>query len=164
MLDALELRGMAVRTREIYIDAVARLARHYGQSPDTLTAEQVQAYLLHLLRERHLSRSTVNQCSCACRFLYGTVLGLDGRAFQIPLAPAPQRLPEILSREELQRLFAAACHLKARTFLMVGLWHGAARVRAVPPVRGRHRQRGRPPVHPRRAGQGRQGPLRAAGG
>lgn len=124
MLDALELRGKAVRTREIYIDAVARLARHYGQSPDTLTAEQVQAYLLHLLRERHLSRSTVNQCSCACRFLYGTVLGLDGRAFQIPLAPAPQRLPEILSREELQRLFAAACHLKARTFLMVGYGTG----------------------------------------
>lgn len=124
MLDALTLRGMAYRTQEAYVDAVARLARHYGCGPDKLTAEQVQQYLLHLLRERHLSRSSVNQYGCAFRFLYGTVLGHDGRAFQIPLAPAPQRLPEILSREELARLFAAACHDKSRTFLMVAYGTG----------------------------------------
>ena len=64
MLDALELRGMAARTCESYIDAVARLARHYGRSPDTLQAEQVQQYLLHLLRERHLARSS---CPRSCR-------------------------------------------------------------------------------------------------
>ena len=57
--------------------------------------------MLHLLRERHLSRSSVNQYGygCAYRFLCGTVLGLDGQAFQIPLAAAPQRLLEIFSRE-----------------------------------------------------------------
>ena len=52
MLDALQVRGMAVRTQQAYIDAVSRLARHYQRSPDTLTAEEVQHYLLHLLRER----------------------------------------------------------------------------------------------------------------
>lgn len=124
MLDALELRGMAVRTREAYIDAVARLARHYRRSPDTLTSDEVQAYLLHLLRERKLARSSVNQYGCAFRFFYGAVLGLDGEAFQIPLGAAPQRLPEILSREELARLFAAARHLKARTFLMTAYGTG----------------------------------------
>jgi integrase/recombinase XerD len=124
MLDALVLRGMAPRTQEAYIGAVAALARHYRRSPDTLSADEVQHYLLHLLRERHLSRSSVNQYGCACRFLYGTVLGLDGDAFQIPLAAAPQRLPEILSREELARLFAMACHLKSRTFLMLAYGTG----------------------------------------
>ena len=117
MLDALELRGHAARTREAYIDAVARLARHYRRSPDALSAEEVQGYLLHLLRERRLARSSVNQYGCAYRFLYGTVLGLDGDAFQIPLGHAPQQLPEILSREELTRLFAAARHAKSRSFL-----------------------------------------------
>jgi integrase/recombinase XerD len=124
MLDALELRGMAGRTQKAYIDAVARLARHYRRSPDRLTAEQVQAYLLHLLRERRLSRSSVNQYSCAYRFFYGAVLGLDGEAFQIPLGAAPQRLPEILSREELARLFAVARHAKSRTFLTVAYGTG----------------------------------------
>src|SRR6185295_2944742 len=92
MLDALVLRGMALRTQEAYIDAVARLARYYHRSPDTLSAEQVQAFLLHLLRERQRSRSTVNQYGCAFRFFYGTVLGLDGDAFQIPLGRTPQSL------------------------------------------------------------------------
>lgn len=50
MLDARELRelrGMAARICEAYIEAVARLARHYGRSSDALGAEEVQQYLLH---------------------------------------------------------------------------------------------------------------------
>lgn len=88
MLDALVLRGMALRTQESYIDAVARLARHYQRSPDALSAEQVQHFLLHLLRDRQRSRSTVNQYGCAFRFLYGTVLGRDAQEFHIPLGKA----------------------------------------------------------------------------
>lgn len=124
MLDAMVLRGMAVRTQEAYVEAVARLARHYHRSPDRLDAADVQKYLLYLLQDRHLARSSVNQCSCACRFLYGKVLDRESQAFQIPLAKAPQRLPEILSREELSRLFACAPSLKARTVLMVGYGAG----------------------------------------
>jgi integrase/recombinase XerD len=124
MLDALQLRGLADRTQQAYIGAVAQLARHYARRPDKLSAEEVRRYLLHLLRERKLARSSVNQHGCAFRFFYGTVLGLDGAAFEIPLAAAPQRLPEILSREELARLFAAARHLKSRTFLMLAYGTG----------------------------------------
>ena len=89
MLDALVLRGMAERTQEAYIGAVARLARHYRRSPDTLSAEEVQRYLLHLLRERQLSRSSVNQAGCAFRFLYGSVLGLQRRCLPDPAGPRP---------------------------------------------------------------------------
>lgn len=124
MLDALVLRGMAQRTQEAYTEAIARLARHYRRSPDTLSAQEVQAWLLHQLQDKHLSRSSVNQYASACRFLYGSVLGLDGKDFEIPLAPAPQRLPEILSRHELARLFAVARHVKSRTFLMTAYGTG----------------------------------------
>ena len=124
MLDALILRGMALRTQESYIEAVSRLARHFGRSPDTLSAEQVQQYLLHLLRERQRSRSTVNQYGCAFRFFFGTVLGFEGKEFHIPLGIAPQRLPEILSREEIARLLAVTTRLGPRTFLMLAYGTG----------------------------------------
>jgi len=124
MLDALVLRGLAPRTQEAYVEAVARLAQHYRRSPDALSAEQVQQYLLHQLRDRKLTRSSVNQYGSAFRFFYGTVLGRDGEAFQIPLAPAPQKLPELLSREELAQLFAAARHLRSRSFLMLAYGTG----------------------------------------
>ena len=69
MLDALVLHGKAPRTQEAYISAVAQLARHYRRSPDTLDGAEIEAYLLHLLRERQLTRSTVNQAGCAINFL-----------------------------------------------------------------------------------------------
>ena len=124
MLDALQLRGMSPRTQETYVDAVARLARHYDRSPALLSADEVQAYLLYLLRERHLARASLNLYGCAFRFLYRTVLALDGETFQIPLGPAPQALPEVLAREELARLFDSACHAKARSFLQLAYGTG----------------------------------------
>ena len=88
MLDALVLRGKAERTQESYIDAVARLARHYRRSPDTLNCTEVQKYLLHLLQQRHLSRSSVNQYGCAFRFFYGiggnSLLAASERAMGAP--------------------------------------------------------------------------------
>ena len=124
MLDALILRGLAPRTQEAYTDAVSLLARHYARSPDKLSAQQVQDFLLHRLRDLQRSRSTVNQYGCAFRFFYGTVLGLDGKEFNIPLGRAPQLLPEILSRQEIARLFAAATRPGPRTFLMLAYGTG----------------------------------------
>lgn len=117
MLDALVLHGKAARTQEAYVGAVAQLARHYRRSPDALSGSEIEAYLVHLLRERKLSRSTVNQAGCAINFLFRQVLGKEATAARLPLPRGPQRLPEILSREELARLLACACSLKARTAL-----------------------------------------------
>ena len=117
MIDAMVLRGFAARTQETYLSAVGQLARHHHCSPELLSDEQVQAYLLYLLQERQRSRSTVNIASCALRFLVCDVLGQTERRAQIPLGRAPQRLPEVLSRAELASLLGAPMSLKARTFL-----------------------------------------------
>ena len=89
---------------------------------------------MHLLRDRQRSRSTGNQYGCALRFFFGTVLGFDGKQFHIPLGIAPQRLPEILSREEIARLFAAATRQAPRTFLMLAYGTGL-RLSALRPLR-----------------------------
>ena len=124
MLDAMVLRGFAQRTQETYLGAVIRMAQHYDCSPDLLSDEQVQAYLLHLLQERHRSRSTVNLTSCAVRFLVCDVLGQTERRVQIPLGRSPQRLPELLSRAEIAALFGSLTSIKARTFLMTAYASG----------------------------------------
>jgi len=118
MGDAMLVRGFAVRTRQAYIEAIAKLARFYQVSPDRLTPDQVEAWLLHLVAERKLSYSSVNQAASACRFLYATVLKRDRSVFVVPMAKAPQRQPEILGRAELTALFAASADLKSRTLLM----------------------------------------------
>lgn len=66
MLDAMELRGYAERTRETYLHWIIELARHTHASPDRLGAADLEAFLLHLRRARGLSYST-----CLLRKLVG---------------------------------------------------------------------------------------------
>ncbi len=124
MIDAMVLRGFAARTQETYLTAVGQLARHHHRSPELLSDEQIQGYLLHLLQERHRSRSTVNITACAMRFLVCDVLGQAQRRPQIPLGRQPQRLPEVLSRAEVAALLGAPMSMKARTFLMTAYSSG----------------------------------------
>ena len=80
MLDAMTVRGLAERTKECYIEAVARLARHYDQSPDLLDPAEVEAYLLHLVKDRKLSYSSVNHAASASRVDWAqAVAGAGGR-------------------------------------------------------------------------------------
>lgn len=118
MIDAMVLRGLARRTQQAYLSVVAQLAAHYHCSPDRLDAAQVKAWLLHRITERHLAYTTVNQAVCALKFFFDIVLGRTAEAIAIPYARTPQRQPEILSREELARLFEAAANLRTRTLLM----------------------------------------------
>jgi len=127
MLDAMVQRGFALRTRESYVEAVARMAKHYRRDPAALTAEEVQAYLLHLRQERRLSFSTVNQAASANRFLYEVVLGHERARFPIPQAKAPQKQPQVLARAELAALFAA-CHHPLHRALLQTIYAGGLRV------------------------------------
>ncbi len=118
MDDAMVLRGFAERTRESYLSCVTALARYYHASPDTLSAEQLQHYLLHLITEKKLAYSSVNQAACAFRFLYARVLKHPDAHLDIPMAKVPKHLPRILSRDEVLRLIDRAKNLRARTLLM----------------------------------------------
>ena len=118
MHDAMRVRGFALRTQRCYLEAITKLARFYRVSPQRLTPAQIEAWLLHLIDERKLSYSTVNQAASACRFLYGTVLKQDKSTFLVPMAKTPQRQPDILGRAELAALFAAAGNFKSQTLLM----------------------------------------------
>ena len=127
MQDAMVQRGFAARTQETYIDAIARMAKHYRRDPATCTACEVQAYLLHLVKDRHLSYSTMNQAGCAARFLFEVVLGEPRQRFVIPLAKAPAIQPELLSRQQIAQLFAA-CTSPARRVLLQTIYATGLRV------------------------------------
>jgi len=118
MDEAMVLRGFAPRTRETYLACVRALAKHYRKAPDLLDGPKLQAYLLHLITERKLAYASVNQAACACRFLFGTVLRQRKVWLDIPMAKVPKRLPVVLPRADITRLFAACGNLRTRTVLM----------------------------------------------
>jgi len=117
MDNAMLVRGMAERTREAYRAAVVRLARHYRRPPDQLSPQEVQAYLVHMLRDEKLAWSTCSIAVHAFRFLYHTTLGRRAATFPIPGAKQPQRLPESLSPGEVRRLLESTATRKQRALL-----------------------------------------------
>jgi site-specific recombinase XerD len=71
---AFDLRGTPKGTREAYGWCVGRYERFFGRPADALGREEVETYLLHLVRDRKLSPSTHNVYAAALRFVYGAGL------------------------------------------------------------------------------------------
>jgi site-specific recombinase XerD len=118
MDDDMVARGFADRTRESYLWAVTGLARFYHRAPDQISDAEIQAYLVHLLRDRQRSWSTCNVVANGLRFFYHTTLKRDRTTFTIPAPRQRQKLPAILSREDIERVIAHAPNPKHRTMLL----------------------------------------------
>jgi site-specific recombinase XerD len=112
------VRRMSARTREAYLSSVAGLAKHYQRSPERVSEAEVQSYLLYLLQERKLAWSSCNIVTQGLKFFYHQTLKRRVLEFQVPAARQPQKLPEILSREEVAALLGATKNLKHRVVLM----------------------------------------------
>lgn len=119
MIIQMEDRGLSHRTIESYVYWVAQLAVHYRRCPSQVRIEEVNAYLLHLIRDKKLAWSTVNQALNGLRFFLRHVLGQQNPDLQIPTRKREQRLPEVLTREEALRLIEAHPKLQYRAVLHV---------------------------------------------
>jgi len=118
MIKQMEVDRLAPKTQQAYLNAVRGIARFYQRSPDQLDNKEIESYIHHLLTERKLAWSSVNVAVNALAFLYVKTLGWDRPKLKLPRCRKRLRLPEILSAEELERLFAAPTHPKHRALLM----------------------------------------------
>ncbi len=94
MIEDMTARGLAKGTRESYLHAVAELARFHGQSPDNVSAREVQRFLVHLTEDRGFAHGTCNSYVHGLRFFFRVTLGREDTRFQnssIPerATPAP---------------------------------------------------------------------------
>ena len=101
MLEDMQLRGLAARTQESYLAAVQQLAIHYAKSPDLITDEEVREYFLYLCTVKHLAPNTVNVALNAVKFLYTYTLLRPWPFRGLIRPPLPQKLPVVLSPEEV---------------------------------------------------------------
>lgn len=135
--DHMTLRGFAPNTQEAYTNAVAGLAGYYHLSPDRLSNEQIQTYLIHLIKERELAWSSCNVVFSGLRCFYSQVLKWDETRFHIPPRPREKKLPRILSLEQVLRLFQVTTNIKHRALLMT-VYGGGLRVSEVVRIEPEH--------------------------
>jgi integrase/recombinase XerD len=115
-IDDMRLRNLSAKTIEVYVHAVNKFSKHFGRSPDQLQPEHIRQFQLHLI-EQAVSWSQFNQSVCALRFLFNTTLKRPHVIRHLPFAKRPRTLPDVLTRDEVAQLLAAACPGRDRTLL-----------------------------------------------
>jgi site-specific recombinase XerD len=116
-LNHMTLQRFSHHTKDNYMRGIEGLAQFHQQDPDTLTNDQIQEYLRHLLEDRKLSWGTCNNYFSGIISFYHNVCKWDETRFQLPPRPRIKKLPMILSVEEVKRLLASANNLKHRVLL-----------------------------------------------
>lgn len=118
-LDDLQLRNLSPQTQTAYVHHVAGFARYFGRSPEELDIEAVRQYQLYLLHERKLSPEAINQYISSVKFLYLNTLEMPWTDEYFPRLKRPDRLPVVLSQEEIMEFFDHVPSLKYRAALMI---------------------------------------------
>jgi site-specific recombinase XerD len=118
MLEELQRRNFSSETIRAYVFAVKDFAAYFGKRPDQLGQEHLRQYQLHLLNDRKLAVETISGRIAALRFFFVKVLHRPYREIDLVYPKRPERLPVILSEEEVARLIESASTSYHRVILM----------------------------------------------
>ena len=123
---AVRARHYSYRTEQTYVGWITRfLAYAAPEKRQDLHPSQAKDYLDYLSVVRRVSSATQNQAFNSLLFLFRSVLEMDfGRIEGVQRAEQRRRVPVVLSRAELARLFEAlpdSCRLPVRLFYGAGL-------------------------------------------
>jgi integron integrase len=101
-------RHMSYRTEKTYLQWIRRYIRyHKRRHPREMGGREVEDFLTALAVNNQVSASTQNQALAAILFLYRDVLEIDlPWLADVIRAKRPQRLPVVLSRDEVQQVLA----------------------------------------------------------
>src|ERR1700742_5360194 len=134
MIEDMAARELGHQAQRSHIHSCRRFAAFLRRSPDTATADDVRRFQLHLI-ESGMSICNRNRIMTGVRFLFRVTLRRHDLAAEVWHIKEPERLPPVLSPEEVKRVLTMATSLKARAMLTLaygcGLRAGeVARLRA----------------------------------
>ena len=118
MTEDMQVRNLALNTQISYVEQVSLFARHFNKSPEELGPEELRAYQVYLTNEKKLAPSSVLIAVAALRFLYKVSLKREWPFDEVLPAPKkPQKLPVVLTPEEVLEFLGCVGNAKHRTIL-----------------------------------------------
>lgn len=123
-LDKLEakliLRRYSWMTVKSYKMHFRQYLLHLGErSPKEVEREDIRQYLLGRIKAERISESSQNSIINAIKFYYEQVLGRPKSYYDLERPKKPHQLPDVLSQEEVVRIFQVTENLKHRCILML---------------------------------------------
>ena len=114
----MSIRQFGEKTQRDYVRVVADFARFLGRSPGQAQPEDLRRYQLHLATQG-VSPGQMNAAVSALRFFFKITLGRQGYGERLARVRKEDRLPEVLSPEEVALLLHCAPSLKHKAALSV---------------------------------------------
>lgn len=117
------VKHYSLRTERAYVQWVWRFVLANGkQHPRDMGADEVESFLTQLATRHDVAASTQNQALSALLFLYREVLSIELPWMEsVVRAKRPQRIPTVLSRQEVTTLLAV---MDGQVGLMASLLYG----------------------------------------
>ncbi len=113
----MELKNLSDHTQRAYLAAVTGIAKFYNQSPDKMTREEIEDYLLYLKQDKGIAPNSCYSVLTGLRFFYKNVTEKE-----IPVTYSirrtPRKLPQVLTMEDIWKIICAAKNLKHKMILM----------------------------------------------
>jgi len=119
MIDLMTVRNFSVNTQKSYLYSVSCYAKYYDKSPDQLSQDDLQRYLIYLVKDKHLSANSCRVQLQAIRFLYLNVLKREACHVAILAPKRKLRIPELLTREEALRIVNAPENISHKMQLQI---------------------------------------------
>ena len=117
MTEDMQIRNLALNTQKAYLLQVSSFAKFFDQSPDKLGPDDIRTYQIYLINTKKLEPSSLCITVSALRFLYKVTLKQPWAIDEIPVPKKPQKLPLILSPEEVTQFLENVSSLKHFTIL-----------------------------------------------
>jgi len=129
MIRAMELRNLSNHTQKTYLAAVTGIAKYYHKSPDQLTQEMIEDYLLYLKNEKGNAPNSCGTVLTGIRFFCNYVMEQE-IPVDYSLAKKVRKLPTVLTQKEVWDIINAPTYLKHRLILMTTYSAGLGQVKS----------------------------------
>lgn len=118
VISQLKLKNYSIRTEKAYVNHIKRYLKYIGENPQNGDESKIRKYLLSLVDDE-VSGAYLDQAVSAIKFLYEDVMEQPKAVISIPRPKKDQKLPVVLNRSEIIRIFESVTNLKHKTILML---------------------------------------------
>ena len=118
--EKLSVKRYSTSTMKTYMNCFKEFINHYSNIELTdITEEQIKQYMLYLVEDKKVSSSYQNQMINAIKFYYEQVLGKERKFYYIDRPFKEQKLPSVLSVEEVKKIIAQIDNLKHKCMILM---------------------------------------------
>jgi len=118
--DLLIQKRYSQNTQDIYCNYFKDFCMHFRKEElVNITTAQINSYILNLIKSKNISISQQNQRINAIKFYYEKVLGRKKEYYELHRPRKESKLPKVLSKNEIKRIFEVTNNLKHKCILML---------------------------------------------